>query len=204
MLKLWFAGASPFARKVRIVARETGLTNRIEEVATSVSPVAANETLARDNPLIKVPSLVTDAGVMLYDSRVICEYLDGLHQGARLFPQAGDERFTALRRQALGDGMLDAAVLCRYEHAVRPEALRWADWSAGQKRKIFGGLDALEADVMSWQDQFNIGQISAACVLGYLDFRFAEWGWREQRPRLERWFETAARRPSMQATLPPT
>lgn len=203
-MKLRFNKLSPFARKVRIVAREAGIADRIEEIETTVSPVAPNESLARENPLVKIPALVTDAGDTLYDSGVICEYLDTLHAKRKLFPARGSQRFTALRRQALADGILEAAVLCRYEAALRPEALRWKDWIEGQKRKIFGGLGALEAEVESWDDEFNIGQIGAACVLGYLDFRFSEWNWRSGHPRLTAWFDRTAQRPSVAATVPPT
>ena len=203
-MKLRFNKLSPFARKVRIVAREAGIADCIEEIETTVSPVAPNESLARENPLVKIPALVTDAGDTLYDSSVICEYLDTLHAKRKLFPASGSQRFTALRRQALADGILEAAVLCRYEAALRPEALRWKDWIEGQKRKILGGLDALEAEVESWDDEFNIGQIGAACVLGYLDFRFSEWNWRSGHPRLTAWFDRTARRPSVAATVPST
>lgn len=203
-MKLRSNRASPFARKARIVARETGLTGRMEEVETAVSPVAPNEALARENPLVKVPALVTDAGETLYDSDVICEYLDTLHAGRKLFPASGAQRFAALRRQALTDGILEAAVLCRYEMAVRPEALRWKDWVEGQKRKILGGLDVLEAEVAEWGDAFEIGQVGAACVCGYLDFRFADWNWRAGRPRLTAWYERTAQRPSVRETAPPT
>ncbi|HXF65494.1 MAG TPA: glutathione S-transferase [Burkholderiales bacterium] len=194
--------ASPFARKVRILAREAGLAARIEEIEIAVSPTAANESLARENPLVKIPALVTDEGGTLYDSRVICEYLDALHGEHRFFPEGGPARFAALRRQALCDGILDAAVLCRYELALRPEALRWADWIEGQKRKIFGGLAALEREVESWGEQFAIGQIGAACVLGYLDFRFAGWEWRARHPRLAEWYGRVSRRPAVAQTAP--
>ena len=203
-MKLRTNRASPFARKARILTRETGLAGRVEEIETTVSPVAPNETLARENPLVKSPALVTDAGELLYDSDVICEYLDTLHAGRKLFPASGPQRFTALRRQALTDGILEAAVLCRYEMAVRPEALRWKDWVEGQKRKILGSLDVLEAEVTNWGDDFDIGQIGAACVCGYLDFRFADWNWRAGRPRLAAWFERAQQRPSVRDTAPPS
>jgi glutathione S-transferase len=105
-MKLRVNKASPFARKVRILAREAGLAGRVEEIETAVSPVAPNEDLARENPLIKIPALVMDNGELLYDSAVICEYLDTLHSGRKLFPGAGPQRFSALRRQALTDGLL--------------------------------------------------------------------------------------------------
>lgn len=203
-MKLRSNRASPFARKTRILAREAGIAARVDEIEIAVSPVAPNEALARENPLVKIPALVTDEGETLYDSSVICEYLDTLHAGRKFFPASGPERFTALRRQALTDGILEAAVLCRYEMAVRPESLRWKDWLEGQKHKIRSGLDALEAEVGSWGDHFEIGQIGAACVCGYLDFRFADLNWRAGRPKLTAWFARAAQRPSVRETAPPS
>ena len=201
-MKLWMNKLSPFARKARIFALEAGIASRIEEIDTIVSPVTMNEALARENPLAKIPALVTDSGETLYDSPVICEYLDTLHQKPGLFPEPGPRRFAAMRWQALTDGMLDAAVLCRYEMAVRPEALRWKDWIEGQKRKVFGGLQALETEVASWGDAFGIVQIGVACTLGYLDFRFADWNWRARHPKLAAWFERVSRRKSVAATIP--
>src|ERR1700728_4371064 len=119
-MKLRHAPASPFVRKVMVAAHELGLVQRIELVPTTVTPVQANDVLAAENPLMKVPSLVTDDGQALFDSPVICEYLDSLTGGGKLFPAAGAARWTALRQQALGDGILDALILCRYE-LVRPE-----------------------------------------------------------------------------------
>ena len=202
-MKLYINKASPFARKARILAHEAGIADRIEEIDIVVSPVKVNEVLALENPLVKIPALVTDSGETFYDSPVICEYLDTVHDKPKFFPEAGARRFAALRIQALTDGMLDAAVLCRYETAVRPEPLRWKDWIEGQKGKVFGGLGALEAEVASWGDAFGIAQIGAACALGYLDFRFADWGWRAGHPKLTAWFERASRRPSVAATMPP-
>jgi glutathione S-transferase len=194
--------ASPFARKVRIVLRERALTGQVEEVETAVSPVAPNADLARSNPLVKIPALVLDDGTTLFDSRVVCEYLDTLGTAPRLFPAAGMERFNALRLQSLCDGILDAAVITRYETAVRPETFRWKDWIAGQRAKIDNGLDALEREQPSWGEAFAIGQIGAACVLGYLDFRFPDIGWRGSHPRLAAWFEQIAKRPSVRDTTP--
>ena len=194
--------ASPFARKVRIVLRERNLTGQIEEVGTSVSPVAPNPDLARANPLVKIPALILDDGTALFDSRVICEFLDTLGNVPRLFPATGIERWNALRLQSLCDGVLDAAVITRYEIAVRPEQLRWKDWIAGQRAKIDGGVDALEREQPSWGRTFGIGQIGAACVLGYLDFRFPEIDWRSTHPRLKAWFEEVSQRPSVQDTTP--
>lgn len=193
--------ASPFARKVRIVLHETGLADRVKEIQTGVNPVAPNADLAGQNPLVKIPALVLDDGTALYDSRTICEYLDTL-AGSRLYPAGGPERWQALTLQSLCDGILDAAVLTRYETAVRPEALRWPQWIEGQRAKIDGGLAALERSQPAFGTNFGIGQIGAACVLGYLDFRFPDIAWRARCPALQGWFETVSRRPSVQATFP--
>lgn len=201
-MRLWFNPLSPFARKVRVVARETGLAGRIEEINTVVSPIKPNAELARENPLVKIPALTTPDLGTLYDSAVICEYLDSLHRGTPLFPKAGPERWRALRLQALGDGLLEASVLMRYESAVRPQSLQWSDWTAGQFAKVRGGLDALEQECPGWGERFAIGQITAACVLGYLDFRFPQEAWRESRLALARWYERIAQRPSVKATVP--
>ena len=201
-MRLWHNPASPFARKVRIAARELGLAGRIEEIHTVVNPVKPNAELARENPLIKIPALDTaDAGT-LYDSAVICEYLDSLHGGEPLIPKTGPDRWRALRLQALGDGVLDAAVLMRYESAVRPEPVRWPDWVSGQLAKVRSGLDALERECAGWGERFGIGQIAAACVLGYLDFRFPDENWRALRPALEKWNTRVSQRPSVKATEP--
>jgi glutathione S-transferase len=193
--------ASPFARKVRIVGRETGLIEKLTEIGTAVSPITPNADLAGANPLVKIPALILDDGSALYDSRVICEYLNSV-AGAQLFPASGAERWNALRLQSLCDGILDAAVLTRYERAVRPQALQWPDWVSGQMRKIEGGLAALEREQGEWGERFAIGQIGAACVLGYLDFRFAEMDWRAAHPALKRWFEKVSARKSVRDTLP--
>lgn len=193
---------SPFARKVRILAREKGLSDLIEESAVTVSPVSVKEALARENPLAKLPVLVIDGGECLFDSAVICEYLDTLHRGRKAFPESGLDRFRTLRQQALCDGMLDAAILCRYELALRPIELRWDQWIEGQKAKIFGGLAVLEAEADSWPDEFEMVQIGAVCVLGYLDFRFPDWDWRLAHPQLDAWYRSASVRPSVLETAP--
>ena len=131
---------------------------------------------------------------------MICEYLDGLHDGSRMFPESGEARWTALRRQALADGILDAAVNTRYETFLRPEQFRWSDWVEGQMQKVRRSLDALEAEPLG--ETVDIGTISVACALGYLDFRYPDEGWRETRPKLAAWFEMFSARPSMSETRP--
>ncbi len=193
--------ASPFARKVRIVVREAGLADQVREIETAVSPVAPNADLAGANPLVKIPTLLLDDGRALYDSRVICEYLDSL-AGHRLFPQSGMARWQSLCMQSLCDGILDAAVLTRYELAIRPQALRWQDWVDGQRAKINGGLATLEKAEPNFGGNFGIGEIGAACVLGYLDFRFPDIEWRATHPRLKAWFATVSTRDSVRETAP--
>lgn len=204
-MKLRYSPTSPFVRKVLVLAIETGLDNRIERVPTTVMPVEPNEDLSHENPLMKLPTLATDDGAVLFDSRVICEYLDGLHSGPKLFPAAGKARWTALRQQALGDGMLDAGVLNRYETAVRPKDKYWAEWSAGQMRKIRNALTVLDGTAKDggFGGLLTIGQIATGCALGYLDFRYAGEGWRERHPNLAKWYADFAKRKSMLTTVPP-
>jgi glutathione S-transferase len=199
-MKLRHNPASPYVRKVMVVAHELGLAGRIELLDTAVSPVEANATLATENPLMKIPALVTDDGQVLFDSPVICEYLDSVAGGNKVFPAAGKARWTALCQQALGDGILDALILCRYEIAARPEDKRHAGWTDGQMEKAHQGLAALEREDLSSR---TIGSITAGCTLGYLDFRFPNDGWRTRHPKLAEWYKGVEALPSMQATKPP-
>ncbi|MFI4884276.1 MAG: glutathione S-transferase N-terminal domain-containing protein [Steroidobacterales bacterium] len=200
-MKLYFNPASPYVRKVRVTALELGLAAGIELISISLTPVSPHDGLRSSNPVGKIPALILDDGSALYDSPVICEYLDALAGGNRIFPAAGAARWTALRRQALGDGIMDAAVMARYEQAVRPEELRWQQWVDGQLLKIRSTLDALERE--SLDGELDIGTISIACALGYLDLRFAGEGWRQSRPGLTRWAKAMGTRPSFTATAPP-
>jgi glutathione S-transferase len=204
-MKLRYSPTSPFVRKVIVLAIETGLDARIERVPTTVAPVAPNDDLAHQNPLMKLPTMLTDDGQVLFDSRVICEYLDSLHNGPKVFPPSGMARWIALRQQSLGDGILDAAVLNRYETAVRPKELQWPDWSAGQMRKIRNGLAALDGKVGegALSGPLTIGHITVGCVLGYLDFRYPNEGWRARHAGLANWYAEFAKRKSMAATVPP-
>lgn len=199
-MQLYSNPVSPFARKVRITALELGLAGRIELVNITQSPVNPHRELRAHNPLGKIPALITDSGETLYDSPVICEYLEALAGGNRLFPAAGPARWTALRRQALADGMADAAVLVRYEQTARPATLQWQDWIEGQFLKIRTSLDALEKEDLD--APFDIGAISIACALGYLDLRFPQERWRETRPRVAAWLAASSERPSLEATRP--
>jgi glutathione S-transferase len=202
-MKLRYSPTSPYVRKVVAVAIETGLNERIERLATMVVPTRPNEEVARENPLVKVPALTTDDGLVLYDSPVICEYLDTLHGGAKLFPASGATRWIALRHQALADGILDAAILIRYE-GLRPEECRWADWIDGQTRKMRGALASLDMMLEAGElgGGLTIGQIAVGCALGYLDFRFPHEDWRGRHRRLAGWFDDFAQRKSMRETVP--
>jgi glutathione S-transferase len=200
-MKLFHSPPSPYVRKVRICAAEIGVADRIEINTIALSPVDPHSGLNENNPLGKIPTLVLEDGTTLYDSRVICEYLDTLHDGERLFPPAGEARFSALRRQALADGILDAAVNARYESVLRPEAHRWPAWIEGQKGKVARALDQLEREARGLGDTVDIGPIAMAAALGYLDFRYASDQWRATRPKLAAWFDAFAERPSMRATV---
>ena len=201
-MKLYHSPASPFVRKALVAAHELGLADGIEIVPVAMTPVKSVPELNEENPLGKIPALVLDDGTALFDSPVICEYLDTLHGGSRLFPADGPGRWTALRRQALADGLLDAAILCRYETFLRPEERRWVDWIDGQRSKFRRALDSLEGEAESFGGTVDIGTISAGCAADYLDFRSLDEGWREGRPHLAAWLEGFAARPSMQATRP--
>lgn len=198
-MKLRYTPRSPYVRKVMVAAHELGLINRIEKITTDVLPTRPNVDLAKENPLVKLPTLTMDDGYILYDSPVICEYLDSLHSGKKLFPACGPARWTALRQQALGDGILEALILCLYE-SRRPENLRWSDWHEGQMFKVQCALDSLESENL--EGSFNIGKITIACALGYSDFRFPKNDWRIGRPRLNTWYSLVAIRPSLTDTVP--
>jgi glutathione S-transferase len=202
-MKLFSNPASPFVRKVVVVAHEKGLFERLAIVPAAPLPIRPVPELSSANPLGKVPTLVLDDGTVLYDSRVIAEYLDSLAPSPQLFPPHGPARWTALRLQAAGDGILDAAVSVRYERAVRPAALQFPEWVQGQLTKVRLTLDSLEREAPILGGQLTIGQIAIGCALGYLDFRFAEEGWRTGRPALAAFYSSLSDRPSMRASAPP-
>jgi glutathione S-transferase len=200
-VKLHFNPASPFVRMVQVTAHEAGVADQIEIVAAGVlSPVEVHEGVAADNPLGKIPCLVTDHGHPLFDARVICEYL--AHHGghAGLYPHEPVKRFRVLTVQALAHGIADAAVLHRYETVMRPEALRWDVFAERQLRRIDDALDALEGRWLTDLGEVTAGTVAAACALSYLDFRLAARPWRKDRPLLAAFYETFARRPSMTAS----
>ena len=201
-MKLHWSPRSPFVRKVMILAHETSLAERIERVRSVVAMTAPNAALMRDNPLSKLPTLVLDDGRVLFDSFVICEYLDGLHAGAPMFPKAGPERWEVLRWHALGNGLLDMLVLWRNERDREPgRQLKQLLDAFGVKTDA--ALTQLEKEAAALDAApFRIGHVAIVCALGYLDFRFPDLDWRGVHPRLAAWFAKVSQRPSVQQTVP--
>ncbi|HWJ74149.1 MAG TPA: glutathione S-transferase [Kaistia sp.] len=202
MLKLFHSTTSPFARKVTASARVLGLADRLELIASTPHPVDRDAAILPANPLGKVPTLVIEDGSALYDSRVIVEYLASLVPGQTLLPPAGAARFSVLRQQALGDGLLDAALLLRYEALIRPEAARSAAWVDGQQQKIASALDAIEAAAGTLGGALTIGTITYAAALGFLDFRFPAFDWRSGHAATAEWFAIADTLPALAETRP--
>jgi len=196
-MKLLFSPTSPYARKVRACAITRGIAGLIAFVPTN-----PNESLPEfvvHNPLSKVPTLITDDGVALFDSPVICEYLDSIGDATPMFPAHGAARWRALKLQAMGDGILDASVPRRAE-MQKPQDEGRAAWIARQKAAVDRTLDALEADPP--HRSVDIGSITIACALGYLDFRFAAQPWRPARAKLATWFDAFVRNPGIADTVP--
>lgn len=202
-LRLFHSTYSPFVRKVMVAAAERGVT--LERLSAKVSPVSADADFIRHNPVGKIPCVLLPDDTPVFDSRVITALIDSRgSQGETIYPQ-DERRFTVLTLEALADAMLDAALLCRYEMTVRPEEQRWDDWIKGQMAKIDSALTDLESRWLpALTTDFHAGAIAIACTLGYLDFRFADKDWRQDRPQLADWYAQVATRPSMMATRPVT
>jgi len=202
-MKLFFSPASPFVRKVLVLAHERGIRDQIECVPVVISPITTGGAVASHNPSGNIPTLALADGSALYDSRVIVEYLDGLPGGPSLLPAAGPARYATLRLQSLADELTDAAVLLRYETFLRPPALRWPEWIDGQWRKVRASLDVLEhAHLPELEGRLDLGTIAVGCALGYLELRFPDEDWRASRPGLAAWYAGFSERPSMVATRP--
>jgi len=201
-MKLHWSSRSPFVRKVMVVAHETGLIGRFECPRMAVAMTRAVPELMRDNPLSKIPTMVLDDGSVLYDSAIICEYLDTLHDGLKMFPVESKARFTALRRQALGDGLLDILILWRNERE-RPLQQVSKVFISAYNAKVNATLNVFETEIPELdQTPFGIGHIAYAVSVAYIDFRFSELPWREGRPRLAAWHANVLARPSFQMTEP--
>ena len=201
-MRLFHSPTSPYVRKVMVVLHETGQRGDVELVPAAGTPVDSGTMPIDRNPLGKIPALERDDGPTLYDSRVICRYLDA-QSGGRLYP-AAPALWDTLTVEATADGILDAAVLMVYEVRVRPEDIRFPAWVEGQWSKIARALDALETRwIAHLNGPLDIGQIAVGCALGYLDFRHGDRNWRAGRPALTTWEAGFSTRPSMQATRPP-
>jgi glutathione S-transferase len=183
-----------------IVVHERGLADRVACVRTVAATTKPHAELMRDNPLSKIPTLILDDGTTIYDSPVVCEYLDALDGAPKLFPAEPKARLAALRRQALGDGFLEMMVLLRDERArAHPSDTHMAS-TAARKAAVLNSLDR-EAESLT-TTPFGIGHIAIGCALSYLDFRYADDDWRKDHLRLANWHAAFAARPSVRATLP--
>ena len=200
-MKLRYSKTSPYARKARVAAYETGMAGHIKMVETN--PWALDTDLQRDNPLIQVPVLKTEEGEAFYDSVVIAGYLDEL-SGSGLFPATGGTRWRALRRVSLADGICNAAAAITIETNLRPRQLRWPDWIVRQRTKIPASLRIFEAEIDDMAGRVDIAQIALGCALGYLDLRLPDIDWRADFPKLRAWYEIFSARPSMKVSRPDT
>lgn len=198
-MRLFYSTSSPFARKVRIVAREKGIADAVVEI--ECNPFADPAELRQHNQLSKVPTLIVANDLVLYDSPVICEYLDSLAESPRLLPREGRDRWLVLRAQALADGLLDLAVALTLEGrrlVHEQSALAKERW----REQIRGALDAMQTQLGELPDTPTLGHAGFGAALGYLDFRHPDMSWRKRRPKLTSWFEVFAARSSMKETLP--
>ena len=201
-MKLYWSPRSPFVRKVMVCAHELGIADRLERIRALVSLSQTNADVLKVNPIGRIPALVLDNGDVLYDSHVICEYLDAEYGDSRLFPREKPARWDALRRLALADGMLETSILWRAER-MRPAARQSSEMLGAFDRKIATALAALERESARLdQARVDVGDLAIGCALGYLDFRFAELDWRGRHERIAAWFESFNRRDSMQQTIP--
>ena len=197
-MKLIMAEASPFARKVRVLLRETNQLKDVEEVSIATSPYQVNEQAKAANPTGRIPSLIRADGPTLYDSRVITRYLDA-KAAAGIYPEA--KLWDVLTVEATGDSMMDSAVSMSYELRLRPQEKVSSEWTDAQWSKVMGGCDALQSQ---WMDLLNgpltMAHISIACALGYLDLRHDARNWRQGHDALAAWFADFSKRPSFHKT----
>jgi glutathione S-transferase len=196
-MKLYYSPNSPYARKARIIIRELNLASRVEAIAVSLPADAKFRSL---NPLGKIPALALDDGTAIFDSPVICEYLDTLGSG-KFLPREGPSRWRALTLQALGDGLADAIVRRNQEMKVA-DSKRSAEVVERQTKAIEASFAELDRMVSSFPAEPTIGELAVISAIGYLDLRAPEDGWRNRYPKLARWLETVSQRPSVEATKP--
>jgi glutathione S-transferase len=202
MMTLHWSPRSPYVRKVMIAVHEMGLQDRIRTVRTVAGGTTLLPELLAINPVGKIPTLQLEDGTPIYDSPVIIEYLDTLHTGLKLYPASWPERLVALRRHALGQGMLDTALPLLAE-GFRPAERQSEPHKAFWTAKLRACADALESEAEALAtERFTIGHLAIGVALGYLDFRFDALKWREGHPRLAGWHATFNARPSVQANMP--
>lgn len=201
-MKLAYSPTSPYVRKVMVVLHETGQLDDVTLTGITTTPLAADEALLPSNPLGKVPALERPEGPALYDSRVICAYLNDRAKGS-LYGK-GSRHWDILTLEATADGILDAALAMTYEARMRPEGKQMPEWVDGQWAKVARACAALNTRWMSHlSGPLDMGQIAVGCALAYVDFRHDARGWRKGNDGLAAWFETFDSRPSMAATRPP-
>lgn len=198
-MKLLYSPTSPYARKVRITVIEKGLADRVEIVGVDV--LGKPDTVRSANPLAKIPTLMLDDGTSLFDSPVICEYLDGLAPTPMLLPKDA-ARWSVLRRQALADGVMDAAFNLVMERR-RPETQRSEEWTTRWTGALTHAVGALDAELQTDPPAFDLGWIAAIAAVEYVEFRLGDLGLLAGTPRLARWRTEMANRPSVSATAPP-
>lgn len=199
LMTLHWSPRSPYVRKVMIAISDMGLADRIRTVRTVVGGTTPHAELMKINPLGKIPTLELQDGTVIYDSPVIIEYLDTLHTGPKLYPAAWPERLIALRRHALGQGMLDSALPLLGE-SFRPVERRSEPHMALWRTKLAACVAALEHEAEALgASAYSVGHLAIGVALSYLDFRFADLRWRDGHPKLAAWHETFQARPSVQA-----
>lgn len=201
-MKLYHSPTSPYVRKVMLTLHHTGQLDQVELIPGSGTPLEPNKETINHNPLGKVPCLIGDDGAAIFDSRVICRYLDHRGKGG-LYP-SGDALFPMLTVEALADGIIDAVLLTAYEWRLRPEEKRYQPWVDGQVDKVKRALRVLEATDLVLEGQMNAAKIAAGAALGYVDMRQGGLGWRDHFPRLAAWYAEFSETPAMKATAPVT
>lgn len=201
-MRLMHGKLSPFTRKVMIFVHEKGLQDRVEIVAAAVAQGKNNAELMELNPIGKIPTLVTDDGQSIYDSFVICDYLEGLAAEPRLIPLAQARRTVALKINAIADGLIVAGVLAKLEQSKVTEK-RWEEFGAAQWAKMEKCIEALSNELLALEAHYDIAAIGAICALGWVDARAPETKWRTRFPVLAAWFDKQHERPAVQNTRPP-
>ena len=199
-MQLFFSPASPFVRKVCVTLHETDQLQDVEQINVHTTPMATDSALTAANPIGKIPALTRPDGPAIYDSRVICRFLDARAK-AGLYPDA--RIWETLTLEAAADGITEAALAMVYEYRLRPAEKVSEDWVESQWTKVERGLDALNTRWMSHlYGPMDMGHIAVGCALGYIDFRLGARNWRAGRDGLAAWEKVFAQRPSMVATMP--